>query len=51
MHSRLQKHIFEYKPNCSEKIFVIKESKYTAPGTYVIKYLNSDDINGVLFEK
>ena len=38
-----------YAPNCSEKVFVIKEIKNT--WTYVINDLNGKDIIGTFYEK
>ena len=38
-----------YAPNCSEKVFVIKEIKNT--WTYVINDLNGEDIIGTFYEK
>ena len=35
-----------YTPNWSEEVFVIKKVKNTVPWTYVIKYLNGEEITG-----
>ena len=40
-----------YMPNWSEEIFVIKKIKNTVPWTYVINYLNGEDIIGTFYEK
>ena len=40
-----------YTANWSEEIFVIKEIKNTVPWTYVIKYLNGDEIIGTFYKK
>ena len=40
--------IFGYTPNWSEEVFVIKEIKNTVPWTYVINYLNGEEIIGTL---
>ena len=40
-----------YISNWSEKIFVIKEIKNTAPWTYVIIDLNGQEIIGTFYEK
>ena len=39
-----------YPPNWSEKVFVIKEIKNTAPWTYVISDLNGEEIIGTFYE-
>ena len=38
-------------PNWSEEVFVIKKVKNTVPWTYVINYLNSEEITGTFYEK
>ena len=40
-----------YTPNWSEEIFVIKEIKNTVPWTYVINYLNGEEITRTFYEK
>ena len=35
-----------YTPNWSEEVFVIKKFKNTVPWTYVINYLNGEEIVG-----
>ena len=40
-----------YTPNWSEEVFVIKKSKNTVPWTYIINYLNSEEIIGTFYEK
>ena len=40
-----------YTPNWSEKVFVIKKVKTTAPWTYVINDLNGEKITGTFYEK
>ena len=54
-HFRISKYknIFtkRYAPNCPEEIFVIKKVKNTVPWTYVINYLNSEEIIGSFYEK
>ena len=40
-----------YTSNWSEEIFVIKEIKYTVPWTYIINYLNGEEIIGTFYEK
>ena len=40
-----------YKPNWSEEIFVIKKVKNTVPWTYVINFLNGEEITGTFHEK
>ena len=40
-----------YTPSWSEEILVIKEIKTTAPWTYVINYLNGEEIIGTFYEK
>ena len=38
-------------PNWSEKVFVIKRVKNTVPSTYVISYLNHEEIVGTFYKK
>ena len=38
-------------PNWSEEVFVTKKVKNTVPWTYVIKYLNDEEIIGTFYEK
>ena len=47
------KNIFakRYTPNWSEEVFVIKKIRNTVPWTYVINYLNGEEITGTLYEK
>ena len=40
-----------YTPNWSEEVFVIKKAKNTVPWTYVINYLNGEEITGTFYEK
>ena len=40
-----------YTPNWSEEISVIKEIKNTVPGTYVIDYINGEEIIETFYEK
>ena len=40
-----------YTPNWSEEVFVIKKVKNTAPWTYVINDLNSEEIIGTFYQK
>ena len=40
-----------YMPNWSEEVFVIKKVKNTIPWTYVINYLNGEEIIGTFYEK
>ena len=40
-----------YAPNWSEEIFVIKKVKNTVSWTYVINYLNNEEIIGSFYEK
>ena len=40
-----------YTRNQSEEVFVIKKVKNTVPWTYVINYLNGDEIVGIFYEK
>ena len=37
-------------PNWSEEIFIIKKIKNTVPWTYVINYLNGEEIIGTFYE-
>ena len=37
--------------NGSEEVFIIKKFKNTAPWTYVINDLNSEEITGTFYEK
>ena len=39
-----------YMPNWSEEIFIIKKIKSTVPWTYVINYLNGEEIIGTFYE-
>ena len=41
----------DYTPNWSEESFVIKKIKNTVPWTYVIDYLNGEEITGTFYEK
>ena len=54
-HVRISKYnnIFtkRYNPNCSEKVFMIKEVKSTVLWAYVINYLNGAEITGTFCEK
>ena len=54
-HVRILKHknIFAdgYTPNRSEGVFVINKIKITVPRTYVISYLNGEEITGTFYEK
>ena len=54
-HVRISKYrnIFakRYMPNWSEEVFVIKKVKNTVPWTYVINYLNGEEITGTFYEK
>ena len=54
-HVRISKYknIFakEYAPNWSEEIFVVKKIKNTVPWTYVITYLDGEEIIGSFYEK
>ena len=47
------KNIFakSYTPNWSEELFVIKKVKNTVPWTYVINYLNGEEITGNFMKK
>ena len=38
-------------PNWSQEVFVIKEVKNTVPWTYVINYLNGEEIIRTFYEK
>ena len=40
-----------YTPNWSEEVFVVSETKNTFPWTYVINYLNGEEITGTFYEK
>ena len=40
-----------YTPDCSEKVFVIKQVKNTVPWTYIINDLNEEKIIGTFYEK
>ena len=40
-----------YMPHWSEEVFVIKKVKNTVPWTYVINYLNGEEIAGTFYEK
>ena len=40
-----------YTPNWSEELFVTKKIKNTVPWTYIINYLNSEEIVGSFYEK
>ena len=40
-----------YTPNWSEEVFVITKVKNTVPWTYVINYLNGDEIIGTFCER
>ena len=40
-----------YMPNWSEEVFVIKKVKNTVSWTYVINYLNGEEITGTFYEK
>ena len=40
-----------YIPNWSEENFVIKKVKNTVPWTYIINYLNGEEIIGTFHEK
>ena len=40
-----------YSPNWSEEVFVIKNVKNAVLWTYVVKYLNGEQITGTLQEK
>ena len=40
-----------YMPNWSEEVFVIKKVKNTIPWTYVINYLNGEEIIGTFYVK
>ena len=53
-HVRISKYknIFakDYTPNWSEEVFVIQEFKNTVLWTYVINYLNNEQITGTFYE-
>ena len=38
-----------YTPNWSEEVFVIKKVKNTIPWTYIINYLNDEEIIGTFY--
>ena len=38
-------------PNWSEEVFVISKIKNAAPWTYVINYLNGEEITGIFYQK
>ena len=40
-----------YTPYWSEEVFVVSETKNTFPWTYVINYLNGEEITGTFYEK
>ena len=40
-----------YTPNWSEEVFVSNNIKNTVPWTYVINYLNGEEITGSFYEK
>ena len=54
-HARISKYknIFAkvYTPNWSEEVFVIIKIKNAVPWTYVINYLNGEEIIGTFYEK
>ena len=39
-----------YMPNWSEEVFVVNKIKNTVPWTYVINYLNGEEITGTFYE-
>ena len=41
----------DYVPNWSEEVFVIKKIKNTVPWTYVISYLNREEIVETFYKK
>ena len=41
----------DYVPNWSEEVFVIKKIKNTVPWTYVISYLNREEIAETFYKK
>ena len=41
----------DYVPNWSEEVFVIKKIKNTVPWTYVISYLNREEIVETFYQK
>ena len=41
----------DYAPNWSEEVFVIKKIKNTVPWTYVISYLNREEIVETFYKK
>ena len=38
-------------PNWSENVFIVSKIKNTVPWTYVINYLNSEEVTGTFYEK
>ena len=40
-----------YTPNLSEDVFVIRKAKNTTPWTYVINYLNGEEVFETFYEK
>ena len=52
---RISKHknIFAkgYSPNWCEKVFVVSKTENTVPWTYIINYLNGEEIIGTFCEK
>ena len=40
-----------YMSNWSEEVFILNKIQNTVPWTYVIKYLNNEDIIGAFYEK
>ena len=40
-----------YMPNWSEEVFLISKIKNTAPWTYVINYLNGEEMTGMFYQK
>ena len=40
-----------YTPNWSEEVFAVSKIKNTFPWTYVISYLNGEEIVGTFYEK
>ena len=40
-----------YTPNWSEEVFVVSKIKNTVPWTYLINYLNREELIGVFYEK
>ena len=41
----------DYAPNWSEEVFVIKKIKNTVPWTYIISYLNREEIVETFYKK